>query len=97
MAITEYRLKSITDLKEIWAYIAQDNSQRADEWLNTLRKTIEMLSDQPYMGTSRPEYEHDIHGFPIGKYLILYQIIQNGICVVRVLHGARLLKRAWDA
>jgi toxin ParE1/3/4 len=31
-----------------------------------------------------------LHSFPIGSYVVFYQAIENGIEVIRVLHGS------WD-
>lgn len=41
------------------------------------------------MGRARPELGPAIRSFPIGKYVVFYEPIQDGIDVFRVLSGAR--------
>lgn len=41
------------------------------------------------MGRARDELLHGLRSFPFGRYVILYEPIDGGIDVVRVLHSAR--------
>ena len=41
------------------------------------------------MGRSRPELARNVRSFPVGKYVIFYVALVDGVEVVRVLHGAR--------
>ena len=41
------------------------------------------------MGRVRDELEPGMRSFPFGRYVIFYMPIDEGIDVVRVLHGAR--------
>jgi hypothetical protein len=41
------------------------------------------------MGRVRDELAADLRSFPFGRYVIFYEPIEDGIDVVRVLHGAR--------
>jgi toxin ParE1/3/4 len=43
----------------------------------------------PGCGREEPKFARDLRSFPVGNYLIFYRPIQNGIALVRVLHGAR--------
>ena len=78
-----------TDLIEIWVYIAEENPAAADALLESINDTCRTLATAPLMGRTRDELLPGIRSFPVGHYVIFYQPIEDGIDVVRVLHGAR--------
>jgi toxin ParE1/3/4 len=41
------------------------------------------------MGRERNDIAPGLRSFPVGKYLIFYRLIDEGLEIVRVLHGAR--------
>lgn len=41
------------------------------------------------MGRLRDELTEGLRSFPVGRYVIFYRIVQDGVEIVRVLHGAR--------
>ncbi len=77
------------DLIDIWLYISQDNPDAADRLLDDIEAACSRLAEHPQLGVARPEIGNECRLFPVGRYLILYRIIRNGIEVVRVSHGAR--------
>lgn len=76
-----------TDLDEIWWYIAQDNPDAADRFLDKIEERCRTLAQFPNMGVSRDELHPGLRSLPVGKYLIFYLTIEGGIEVVRVLPG----------
>ncbi|WP_373526622.1 type II toxin-antitoxin system RelE/ParE family toxin [Nostoc sp.] len=83
--------KAEEDLIEIWIYIAADNLTAADRLLNQIDTKCQMLADNPELGQARSDIAPGLRYFPVGRYLILYRNISEGIEVVRVVHGARHL------
>jgi toxin ParE1/3/4 len=83
--------KAEEDLIEIWIYIAADNLTAADRLLDQIDIKCQMLADNPELGQARPDIASGLRYFPVGRYLILYRNISEGIEVVRVVHGARHL------
>jgi toxin ParE1/3/4 len=77
------------DLEELWFFIAQDDPIAADRWLDTLEEKIGLLADHPLMGPARPDIARELRYHPVGNHLLLYRVIQGGIEIVRVVHGAR--------
>jgi len=77
------------DLEELWFFIAQDDPAAADRWIDTLEEKIQLLADNPLMGPSRPDIARELRYHPVGNHLLLYRVIQGGIEIVRVVHGAR--------
>jgi toxin ParE1/3/4 len=89
--MSRYRLaeQARADLDEIWLYIAEDNPSAADRFLDTLYERFLLLAGQPLLGRDRPELALNLRSLPVGNYVIFYRPIDDGIEVVRVLHGAR--------
>lgn len=78
-----------SDLIEIWSYIALDNLEAADRLLDVIDDKALTLAESPLIGRERKELLPGIRSFAIGNYVLFYQQIENGIEIIRVLHGAR--------
>jgi toxin ParE1/3/4 len=81
------------DVWEIALYIALDNEAAAVRLLDRFDKTFRMLADFPRGGPARPELGENVRSFPVGNYLVFYRPLDDGIEILRVLHGARDLRR----
>lgn len=77
------------DSVEIWAYIAEDNPSAADGLLQRFDELFRALPNQPYLGKSVPQLAPNLRFVPIGTYLVFYRALENGVEIVRILHGAR--------
>jgi len=78
-----------TDILEIWDYIADDSFAAADRWVDHLDEQFRLLATQPMMGRARDELAPGVRSFSFGRYVVFYVPLDDGIDVVRVLHGAR--------
>ncbi len=47
-----------------------------------------MLADFPGIGRDRSEFSPGLRSLPVGNYVIYYRRAEDGIQVMRVLHGA---------
>lgn len=83
------RLEAECDLEEIWWYIAQESPNNADRFLDRIQERCLSLADFPQMGASRNELKTGLRSQPVGNYLIFYFPLEDGIDIVRVLHGSR--------
>lgn len=81
------------DYAQIWHYIPEDNISAADDLLRSFDANLQLLSDFPLAAQARPELRPRLRSFPVGNYLLFYRPIRGGIDLVRVLHGARELRR----
>jgi toxin ParE1/3/4 len=79
------------DLIDIWVNIARDNKKAADSLLDRIDSVCRSLAAFPELGPARPDLAPDFRYMIVGRYLILYRIIVEGVEIVRVLHGARHL------
>jgi toxin ParE1/3/4 len=90
------RPEAKTDLKEIWKYIATQDKERANKFLKVLNDALQTIAQQPFMGKERSEIMAEIRSFPVKNYVIFYRPLENGIEVVRILHGARDVEAFFD-
>ena len=89
------------DLIDCFVYIGEDNEESAMRFLRSAEETFRELARMPGMGTvtsftlsgDLSLRRWRIRGFE--NFLIFYLPIENGIEVVRVLHGAREIARLW--
>jgi Plasmid stabilization system protein len=66
-----------------------DSFDRADEFLDRVEGKLQTLARNPGLGRRQEELLAGLHSFPIGNYVVFYREIENGIDVIRVLHGSR--------
>ena len=78
-----------SDLVEIWDYIAEDSEARADAFIDRIDKKFRTLSQRPGIGRLRDGLAVGLRSFPVGRYVIFYRPLSNGVNIVRVLHSAR--------
>jgi toxin ParE1/3/4 len=84
------------DLVEIAFHIAEDNPAAAENWLDAFGEKCQLLARMPELGRKRPDLAPKLRSFPIGNYVIFYRPVAEGIQVIRVLHGARDVRKHFD-
>lgn len=78
------------DIDAIWDYIANDNRAAADRVVDELYERFRLLAESPGIGELQPRLADGTYRrFTYRSYVIYFRPIENGIVVVRVLHGAR--------
>jgi toxin ParE1/3/4 len=92
MGIIVLSPRAQSDIAEIWDYIAEDSETRADDFIDVIDLKFQTLSNQPNMGRKRGELAEGLRSFPVGRYVIFYLPIPQGVQIVRVLHGSRDLE-----
>ena len=85
--------QSEQDVYEIAHFIARDNPDAAFRLVDRFDETLNMLAENPLTGRAREELAPVVRSFPVGNYVLFYRPSQNGIELIRVLHGARDLRR----
>ena len=94
MGLIRRTATSRRDYEAIWDYVAAHNVMAADDLLRTFDEKLRILSDFPGAGPARPELRPRLRSFPVGNYLLFYRPTRGGIELLRVLHGARDLRKA---
>jgi toxin ParE1/3/4 len=78
------------DLADIWSYIAADNSTAADKLLAQIDAVFALIGETPKIGFAVEDIKPGIRCKPVKRnYLIFYQIIDDQVFILRVLHSAR--------
>jgi len=79
------------DLLDIGEYIfGQSHSEEtAHRVLDAIDEKCQFLARNPFAAEARPDLAPQLRASPVGSYVIFYRPIDDGIEVVRVLHGAR--------
>jgi addiction module RelE/StbE family toxin len=82
--------RALEDLNEIRRYIAKDNPERADTFIEELADVAQALSENGPRHAVVPRFELlKIRSVSYRRYLILYQIEGDTVGVLRIVHGAR--------
>ena len=92
----QFSIEASRDLEEVKDYISQDNPDAAVRLILLIREKCTLLAKQPGIGRDRSDILSGLRGFPVGNYFIFYQSTNDGIAVVRVLHGARDIPELFD-
>jgi toxin ParE1/3/4 len=87
-----YERGALTDLKEIFEYIAADNREAAEHLVAGIEGAATMIAALPRIG--RPTRKLGFLRFSVGKYLIVYEIGDDEVIVHYVRHEART--RPWE-
>ena len=80
---------AIQDLEEIYDYIALDNVDAAERLKDRLQKRWRAAAENPGTGRMRDELQSNLRSVREGNYLIFYHQLNDGIEILRILHGAR--------
>jgi plasmid stabilization system protein ParE len=81
---------ALTDLNEIWEYVAADNPGAADRVLGEIHEAIRALVPFPQAGYSRPDLTlRPLRFHPFRDFLIVYSPDEEPLLVVAILHGRR--------
>lgn len=89
MSIITKRPRAVSDLADIWDYIADDSEERADAFIETIDGKLKTLAGSPKIGRTRDELMKGIRSWSIGRYVVFYFPLENGVEIIRVLHGSR--------
>ena len=84
---------ALDDLDEIYRYIARDSPLNAQMMIDGIIKKTDYLLDFPDLGKTYPELDDpNVRIILFRNFHIIYQLIDNNIEIVRVVHGRRAFK-----
>lgn len=80
------------DLSSIWRYGAEKwGPDQADYYADALFAVFDLLAGFPEMARERDMFDPPIRIHPTRAHLILYQTVEEGIEIIRILHAAQNL------
>jgi addiction module RelE/StbE family toxin len=87
-----YERGALADLDEIFSYVAKDDPQAAGRLVARIEAAAARIAATPYLGqvTRNPRFRR----FPVGNYLIVYEVGGDEVVIHYVRHGAR--RRPWQ-
>ncbi len=86
-----------SDLSEILAYIRSDSPDAARRVLARIREAMRRLADFPRIGHVREDLaDSSLRFWPVYSYLIVYRPESRPLQIIRVLHGARDVRRVLE-
>ncbi len=94
--LTELRLTpvAVKDLTNIWIYTTDKWSlAQADRYIDALNDTFQTLLEMPEIAREWTEFDPKVRIHPSGQHVVVYQISQEALEVVRVLDG----QQNWQA
>jgi toxin ParE1/3/4 len=77
------------DLLDILENIARGKPGAALQHVERLEPECWMLAENSAIGTARPDLLPDLRSWSVDNYVIFFRPMNDGIDVVRVVHGAR--------
>ena len=83
-----FTIQANQDLNQIHDFIAQDKPKAALRFIDFIEEKCRVISQSPDMGRKRENLAQGLRSFPVGKYVIFYRSVSNGIHVIRILHGS---------
>lgn len=90
MAANRYRLTpaAIRDLEAIWIYSAQIWApEQADRYIIGLAGLFDLIAENPKIVRERQEYVPPVRIYRYQSHIVIYQINDDHIIIIRVRHG----------
>ncbi len=103
MARTVVSPRADRDVDEQFAYIARDSRHAAVRFLAAAEETFDQLAKMPELGGQFDVRISHLAGLRVWqikgfeKYLVFYCPIEQGVEIIRVLHGARDIAAVFEA
>ena len=82
------------DLRELWAFIADDDLDAADRVLDEIAAAFARLAQMPGLGHTRKDLTtRPVLFWPVYSYLIVCRSDRKPLQIIAIVHGARDVSR----
>jgi len=85
------------DLNEIIDYFSELNIEKGERFIATFEKKCKNLMNFPRLGRTYGEIREGLRGIPLNGYIILYQITDDTLEILRIVHGSRDLNVLFES
>ena len=90
MAVVQKTRAARRDLLDLWRYLDREaTTDVATAQLLRIEEVAEGLAAMPFSARSRPELGEGIRSRAVGSYVLFFRPLEDGVEIVRVLHGRR--------
>ncbi len=97
MPVVKIAAAAEEDLKDIWEYVAQHNTEAASKLIKEITKRLAVLRDFPQAGREQHNLLINLRSLAVKGYIIFYQPSEDGVEILRVLHGSRDIDRIFES
>lgn len=80
------------DLNQIADYFLTRNLETGEKLFKEFNKKCKNLANFPNMGRSYAYIKPSLRGLPLDGYIIIYQVIDDGVEILRVVSGRQDLE-----
>jgi plasmid stabilization system protein ParE len=77
------------DLDAIAGYIALDSPRHAAAFLEEIRAELLVIARKPLLYRLRPEIGKDARVAVVGRYVVLFRVVEKVVRVERIVYGGR--------
>jgi toxin ParE1/3/4 len=88
---------AIRDLEKISDYYAENGVAAGERFLTHFTKKCRYLTQFPQIGRSYNHLQVGMRGLLVDQYIIFYQLLNNGIEILRVIRGDRDLEAIFES
>jgi toxin ParE1/3/4 len=89
-------LKASRDLNAISDYFVSHNIETGERLLQDFNRKCVKLMQFPQMGKSYAAIRPWLRGIPLDGYIIFYEVMDDGITILRVVNGRQNLDALFD-
>ncbi|XWK90454.1 MAG: type II toxin-antitoxin system RelE/ParE family toxin [Phormidium sp.] len=83
---------ALRDLDDIFDYFASSSVEAGEKFAIEFKKKCQYLTQFPNFGRSYATLKPNLRGIPLMNYIIFYQVIEEGVEIVRVVSAYRDLQ-----
>lgn len=80
------------DMDSIGQYIRRDNPARAETFVDEIARKIEIVAERPFSFRARPDLKPGFRSTVHGNYVIVFQVVEDQVVMLRVVRGSRDIK-----
>lgn len=84
------------DLLKIWGYVAEHNPEAANKLIKEITGKFATLRDYPKMGREQSRLLVNLRSLIVRDYFIFYQPLDDGVEILRVLHGSQDIESIFE-
>jgi toxin ParE1/3/4 len=84
------------DFESAFAYLLERNPPAAQKLKLRIAKSLQLIIARPLLGRSRNTLHPKLRSYVIQPYVLFYVPTEDGIRIVRFLHGSRDIETMFD-
>ncbi len=88
MALIQKTRQSREDYAAIHAFVFETSPQNADMILRQFDEKLLLLASNRFLGKPRPELADRLRSWSVHRFVLFYRPTDDGIELMRVLHGS---------